>query len=309
MPLPRVTCTNTTTTIWFDGWDEYLTSSDVIVAWTDRWALEWSGSLTQTEVIHTTFVMTVTPQKLIITSNPCTLFLSIPTRMIQPKWKTCIRDFGGLHDPPILLTPGTGFFTVVQRTSAVPEPTKTKNLSPAQAVQQPSVNKTPPPETVPITSKLPAVAAIGGSAITANANSGLVFGTKTLTPGGNLIISGTTLSMASDGGTLIIDGTSTQVLEQGYTVIRQSLASGWSSVEVYGASVSVKTDRAGGAEGTSVVSQGGTSKAATGVGGAKTSDAEFGAEGHANPSISSRKTKFIYWIAWTVVLCVGVGIL
>jgi hypothetical protein len=181
---------------------------------------------------------------------------------MDPRWNTCVRNFKGLHDPPIILTTGPAFSTVTKRTSDLPHPTKTNSLSPAQAIQQPSATKTPPPETAPITSKLPAVATIGGSTITANSVSAFVIGTQTLTPGGNIIVLGIALSMASDGVTLIISGTSTQVLERPYTVIPQSLVSGGPPVAVPGTVIIVETDGGGVTEDTSMLLHGGTSKTA-----------------------------------------------
>ena len=169
---------------------------------------------------------------------------------IEPKWKICKPYFGGLHDPPILLTTGAGFSTVAQRASGLSDPGKTNSLSPAQGVQQPPVTRTPPPKAPPIISKVPD-------------------------------ISGTALSTAPDGAVFIIDRTSTQDPQQQYTIIRQSLASSWSSVEVNEVLVSGKTD------------QGGISKTATGLGGAKTSNTEFGA---AKSSPASRKMGISYWI-------------
>jgi hypothetical protein len=292
----RLTCTNATTTIWDIGLHNFLTSSDITETWTED---------------TVTLVDTESAWSVTVTYNPCSPFLYIPSRImnLDPKWNTCSRDLKGLHDPPVVLTTAAGFSAVTQHISEVPHPTKTNSLSPAQAVQQPSVTKTPPPEAVPITSKLPVFATIRSSTITANSNSALVFGTDTLTPGGNVVVSGTALSMAADGATLIIDGTSTQVLEQPYTIIMQSFASGGSLEAVYGVSVNVRTDNEGGAEDTSVSSHRGISKATTSFGATKTSNAKCEADGQANSSVSLRKIDFSYWITWTAVLCIAISVL
>lgn len=57
-----------------------------------------------------------------------------------------------------------------------------------------------------------AVLSFGSSAITADESSNFVLASQTLAPGGELTISGTHVSLASDGGYVVLDGTTTQML-------------------------------------------------------------------------------------------------
>lgn len=66
-------------------------------------------------------------------------------------------------------------------------------------------------------SKLPAVAIIGTTTVTANLAGIFVIGTQTLAPGQKITGSGTLLLMASDGRELVI-GSSTQILDSAYVI-------------------------------------------------------------------------------------------
>ncbi|PMD37465.1 hypothetical protein L207DRAFT_585801 [Hyaloscypha variabilis F] len=171
-----------------------------------------------------------------LTYNPCEPYLSIPSRILKldPLWKACSQGVTGLHDPPVMLEPSNGLFPVTTTAPGGPSgflsvPTRapgsfaeeTRGASAGQAIPQPVVTKTPSPNI----SKLPAVATIGTTIVTANLATIFVIGTQTLAPGQKITESGTLLSMASDGRELVI-GSSTQVLDPAYVIGTQTLSAG-----------------------------------------------------------------------------------
>ena len=90
--LLSVGCANTTTTVY----------------WEDHEASAFPTSTNYVNAFNST--MTLTP--VAITYNPCTPYLSVPSRLLtlDPRWSTCVRYMAGLHDPPINLDPENGFY-------------------------------------------------------------------------------------------------------------------------------------------------------------------------------------------------------
>ncbi|KAE9375957.1 hypothetical protein N431DRAFT_464019 [Stipitochalara longipes BDJ] len=198
-----------------------------------------------------------------LTYNPCEPYLSVPARILtlDPLWKTCSRAFKGLHDPPVLLEPSNGFFPVTTTPPGGPSgflsvPTiapespaeDTLAASAGQLIPQPVVTKTPSPNISNLpTSKLPPVATIGTTTVTANSDGIFIIGTRTLAPGQQITESGTLLSMASDGRELII-GSNTQVLDPAYAIGTQALSAGGAAVTFDGTVMSLMSGSGTGGE-------------------------------------------------------------
>jgi hypothetical protein len=85
---------------------------------------------------------------------------------------------------------------------------------------------------------------IGSSTITANSASGFVIGSTTLTPGGEVTVGGTTVSLASNGATIAI-GSSTQALittpSPTYLIRSQTLSPGGAPITVSGTTYSLES--------------------------------------------------------------------
>ncbi|KAE9370006.1 hypothetical protein N431DRAFT_344499 [Stipitochalara longipes BDJ] len=213
-----MTCTDIKTTVWTrNGGDLIVYTASTVDAFTFTFP-GYNNSAT-TQAAYTTAETLSAYGPWVLTYNPCTPFLSIPSRIIaiDPLWNTCYRDFKGLHDPPILLTPANGFFPIKTTAPGSP-PKETQGASAGQAIPLPLITKTLSPKV----SALPAIATIGRTTITANIATVLVIGTQTLGPGEEITNSGTLLSMASNGRELVI-GSSTQLLAPAYVIGTQTL--------------------------------------------------------------------------------------
>ncbi|KAE9370324.1 hypothetical protein N431DRAFT_468387 [Stipitochalara longipes BDJ] len=190
----------------------------------------------------------------LVTYNPCTPYLSVPTRILtlDSRWSTCVRYLKGLHDPPIIMNTENGFFPVTTASAPLIIPTKTNVPAAVPAIQQSLAIKTPspaiqttsgsrygPPLASMFISKLPVVITMKDTTITYS-ESGFVFDSQTLTPGGEITISESLLSMAPDGLVLIINKTSTQSLDLTYVAGTQTLSAGGPAVDVLGTLVSIQ---------------------------------------------------------------------
>jgi uncharacterized protein YodC (DUF2158 family) len=90
----------------------------------------------------------------------------------------------------------------------------------------------------------PAVANIAGSTITENSASAFIYGTYTLTPGGQATISGTTYSLATNGKGIAIGTSTTQLLSVAssptqYVLGTQTLIAGGPAITVSGTVLSL----------------------------------------------------------------------
>lgn len=212
-----------------------------------------------------------------------------------------------------------GFFPLITAPTAA-SPTNTDVPAAAQAIQQSSATRTSPPDVQStfgpkngpprasmFISKLPPVFTFMGSIITGNADSTLVIDSRTLTPGGNIDVSGTMLSMAPDGMTVFVDKTSTQLLDPIYAAGTQTLSVGGPAVTISGIQVSIETG------GESAVIGGSTTEDISALLGAPTSSVTGigGAQGMNPSSIHgtgfknvSRRIKCQGKIRWQVLLLV-----
>jgi len=133
----------------------------------------------------------------------------------------------------------------------------TRNTKPIPAQSQPVVNEPPSPlQQQPTQNDTPAPATItlGKSTIVADPSSAFVIDAQTLTPGGGIIYSGTSYSLASNAGALIIGGVSTQILpvapppppptsalQVSYAIGTQTLFAGGPAVTYSGTTYSLPT--------------------------------------------------------------------
>lgn len=107
-------------------------------------------------------------------------------------------------------------------------------------VNQPSPNSPAAPNPVE-TSSTPLVATIGGQTLTADSSSAFLLGSQTLSPGGQVTLSGTTISLASNAATLIV-GTSTEpLITPTYVIGTQTLAPGGPAITVSGTVYSLES--------------------------------------------------------------------
>jgi hypothetical protein len=316
----RMICTDITTTFWIQadsialsstvnidleyGDAVYVTGTD-----TDGRALLWHNTSLD---YNTTFTYSPT----VVTYNPCTPFLSIPSRIItlDRRWNTCIHNFVGLHDPPVILSTGSGFSAVTAPHPDPGYPRKTTVPSPAQAIQQPSASKTPAPGKDPIASKLPAVVTVGKATITENSASAFEIGSQTLVAGQQITYSNTILSIVADGRTLIIDRTSTQIIDQLYAIGTHTLSAGGPAATVSGTSISVKSGGENVVIGGSLTQDISVLLQGVGPGATKTlkgTTASVRIPGHhqeTRSSLASRNVESHAWIRWQVVLGIIAGI-
>lgn len=234
------------------SWLTVFTVADNVSSWN----ISFGGSLTS---LHT---LTYPFDPLPLTDNPCTPYLSIPTRIftLDSAWESCRHYFAGMHDPPIYLNSENGFFPPVTVTTAstLSSPTSLNGPYTAQGAKQSLATKTqsraqPTPSPVRQSSlvqsflsvsKLPPVLTFGTSFITKNAASAFLLDSGPLTAGGKVTASdGTVFSMAANGRSIIIDGTSTKTLDPSYAIGTQIFSAGGPAVTIGGGTVvSVESD-------------------------------------------------------------------
>lgn len=265
----------------------------------------------------------------VVTYNPCSPYLSIPSNLLtlNPHWSTCWRNFEGLHDPPSVLETANGFFPVTTTAPAPKSPTETKGAAAPQAVQQTMATKTlapnpihslgndhPPGQPSQRMSKLPTVITMGETIITANSASAFRIGTQTLAPGQKITAAGTVLSMAPDGRTLFFGETSSQLLDPSYAFGIQTVSAGGPAVTVSGTVISVQPGGESAVLGgtvtqdISVLLGGGESRTATKAGGTPTSSGWSRASESTKSSSASGKIESNSWILWQVALGVVVTV-
>ena len=210
-----------------------------------------------------TYTVSPTYTPWVLTYNPCEPYLSVPIRILtlDPLWKPCSRGFKGLHDPPVLLNPQNGFVPVTTTRPGGPSgffsvPTNvpespaeaTLEASAGQSIPQPVVTKTLFPNVSYLpASKLPLIAIIGTTQVTANTDGNFLIGTQSLTRGQQITESGTILSLASDGRELVI-GSSTHVLDPAYVIGTKTLSAGGPALTFDGTVISLMSGSGAGGE-------------------------------------------------------------
>jgi hypothetical protein len=136
-----------------------------------------------------------------VTASVTTTSLPTPVVVQDPSVSSTTR----VDSPPVLaassIVPSSSpvVQTVKILTPAGPSPT---DPSPNSADQSPATASSP----------AAAILSFGSSTITADQSSNFVFASETLTPGGQLTVSGTQLSLASNGGYVVFEGSTTQTL-------------------------------------------------------------------------------------------------
>jgi hypothetical protein len=178
--------------------------------------------------------------------------LSVPTELynLNPLWKTCLPGISAFYDPQYALSTANGLtipsithggnpiIPVATATgeSAVAGPTGTPPTASSTKTPTPSSTliSTPQGKPAPTRSSEPSQTAVidppkglssslstilpelslDGTTATANSASAIIIASQTLTPGGQVTVSGTIISMTIDGSSVIFGGSSTQVLVQ-----------------------------------------------------------------------------------------------
>ncbi|KAN0094007.1 hypothetical protein V8E51_017191 [Hyaloscypha variabilis] len=246
-------CTELTTTLWVTDLLNIVTTSRPSTI-TVSWMISWNSSA-KTEVWRTR-VITTAPTPWPLTYNPCSPWLSFPSRIysLVLEGSSCKKNVKGLHDPPSQLTAGSVFFPIITSDPYRAHPTTTNTALTTPALPLAFVTRTQPVKTDPRTSsgfapvttreqqpfsRLFPVATIGKTKVTADSASNFLIGTQTLRPGQQITYSETVMSMPSDGGAIIFDQTSTQFLNPSFALGTQILSAGGAAVTAAGKTYSL----------------------------------------------------------------------
>jgi hypothetical protein len=194
------------------------------------------------------YVLTATPFP--ATYNPCSPLLSVPSKILamNSDWSTCYTgtmDF--VHDPNSVIQTANGFSPIARTSTNSPTiatasvgASVTQNIAiqtVTTVITYPTARPTDDPLPPPI-SNLPATVMLWNTVLTPDSDSAIAIGSHTVKPGEQMIVSGTTISYASDERELDVDGT-IQHMAPAYAVGTKTISVGGPAETVSGKTYSL----------------------------------------------------------------------